>query len=162
MLRGDLLSNNPAPLHKNPREQAPWAFGDTLCCPPSTHRHHRPQPADDARERLKRLLDLRIGGVAGKTESDGTVRQSVGDVHRLQYMRRLEAAAAAGGTGAGADALLAEQQQDRLGFEMLEADVGRVGKSLIGSAVDGGLLDAFENAVLKPITQCCDTGHLRQ
>src|SRR5262249_26232031 len=100
--------------------------------------------ADDAWEDLQGAVDLVVGRVAGEAEADCAVRDPRVDLHRPQHVRRLEAPAAAGGTGAGADAVFAQQKEDRFGFESRETDVRRVGKPGTG-AIDVGVLNRLED-----------------
>ena len=55
--------------------------------------------------------------------------------------------------GAGADPLLAQQQQDRLGLEAGEADVRRVREALGATAVNGSVRNGAEDRFLQSVAQ---------
>ena len=77
-------------------------------------------------------------------------------------MRRLQTSAAARGAGRGANRHLAEQQENRLGFQTRKADVRRIREPLIGAAVDCCLIDAGQNFPLQTIASCRHARHSRQ
>ncbi len=93
----------------------------------SANREDSAEPIDKRREKLEGAIDFGVGGVAGEAEADGAVGAAAFDSHRQQDGGGLKTAAAARGTGAGADPLLTEEEQDRFGFELGEGDVGGVG-----------------------------------
>ena len=58
------------------------------------------------------------------------------EAHRLQHVRRLERARRTGRAGRHRDALEIERDQQRLGLDAIEADVGRVRHARLARAVD--------------------------
>ena len=54
----------------------------------------------------------------------------IGQPHRLEHMRRLQRPRRAGRAGGDGNALEIQRNQERLGLDPVEADVGRVDQSL--------------------------------
>ena len=65
--------------------------------------------------------------------------------HRPQDVRRLEAAAGAGGTAAGGHPHAVQEQQDALPLDVLETDVGCVRQTMIRIAIGLGKGAAAED-----------------
>ena len=121
--------------------------------PRSGDRKDCSQSGHDARQHIQCAIDLVIRRVTRKAEADRAVSDFRIDPHRPQNVRRFQAAAAARGPGTGADVLLAEQQQNRLGFQAGKADVGRVGEARVGGTVDVRIGDARQDLALEPVAQ---------
>ncbi len=73
--------------------------------------------------------------------------------HRLDNVGRLIGIGKARRAGRRADAFLIEQQQQRLGFDSVESDVGSVGQSLRFVAVQFRVGNRTQNAIFNYIAQ---------
>ena len=73
---------------------------------------------------------------APEAETNRVLRAMRGQSHRLQHVRRLERSRRACRAGGYRDAFEVERDQQRLGFDAIEADVRRVRHARLGDAVD--------------------------
>ena len=73
-----------------------------------------------------------------EAEAQRVLRAVRRQAHRLQHVRRLERARRAGRSGRHGDAFEIERDQQALGLDALEADVGRVRHARLARAVDRG------------------------
>ena len=76
-----------------------------------------------------------------------------GHAHRAEDVRGFQRAGGAGRAAAGADAEAVEHQQDRLALDELETDVGRVGQTIRGVAVDVRIGTGLQQSGFELVTQ---------
>ena len=81
------------------------------------------------------------------------MENGVGNAHGSQHVGGFEGTGGARGTGGGADAFFIEHQENGFPFDVLEADIGRVGESLGGMPVDFNVADAIEQSPFEAIAQ---------
>src|ERR1051326_1407127 len=92
----------------------------------------------DPGQLVQQGFDVAAGGEPAGGDAHLALRESRGDSHRAQYVRRLDRAAAARGAAGDADSRLAQQQDDLLGGDAIEADAGRVGHARRAAPDDFG------------------------
>jgi len=119
----------------------------------SLARGERLQFLDDGWDNFERAVDLGVRREPREAEADGAVGDAVVDGHGAEDVGGFEAAGAACRAGGGANALLAEEKKNRLGFEAGEADVSGVGEALVGAAVHVCLGDSGEGFRWLPLVR---------
>ncbi len=95
--------------------------------------------------------------LVAEAEANRTERPRVGIAHRLQHVRRFERARRARRSGRHRNAGEVEADQQRLGFDALDADVGGVRHARRGGAVAIGARHRRQDARLQPIAQRGET-----
>src|SRR5215475_10489155 len=119
-------------------------------------RQQRAKTRDQRRDALQRVIDFGVRRVSRQAEADAAVRDRAVDAHRRQHVRGLQRAARAGGAGGGGDAVLRKRDDDRLGLDRLEADVGRVADAVLTITIDVGEGDSLQQAGFKAVAQAAD------
>jgi len=111
----------------------------------------------DGREFLYYIVHFFLGVVDTEGEADRTVGVGLRHGHGHEDVRGLERAGGAGGAGGGADAFLADHQQDGLSFDVFEADIGGIGQAVRAAAVHAGIR-YLQQAGLEAVPQAFHIG----
>jgi ABC-type multidrug transport system fused ATPase/permease subunit len=91
------------------------------------------------------VVDLVGGCLAREAEAEGAVGGFGGDVHGAEDGGGFEGAGGAGGAGGGAQAALGEEQEQGLGFQSREADVGGVPEAAGAGGLAGGFVRSVDD-----------------
>ena len=125
-------------------------------------RCQRAQLVDESRQDLDDSIDISLRGQRAETEPEGVLRAVRGQPHRLEDVRWLECARRAGGARRHRHALEIERNQQALGLDAVEADVGGVRDTRFANPVDRGAGDRAEDSLLEAIAKLLHTHGLRR
>lgn len=112
-----------------------------------------PQTLDDGGQFFDDVIDFGIGVVNAEAEAHRSVGRGERHPHGAQHVGRLQRTGGAGRSRRGADAVPVHQQQNGLALHGLKADIGGVGQTVLGIAVDGRCRNARQQAGFQPVPQ---------
>ena len=91
-----------------------------------------PEAFDDSRQDFDEAVDVGLDGRPSDRDAQGMIGV---DAHRREHRRRLEHLRRARRTGVHRDAVLVECEQDRFGFDAVDADAQQVGERAFGARI---------------------------
>src|SRR4051812_31345479 len=103
---------------------------------PSSAADQRAKLVDRGRQFGEERVHLLVSVACPETESNGVLRTMRRESHRAQHVRRLQGPGGAGRSRRYGESLEIQSDQQRLGFDAVEADVGGVRDAGLGRAVD--------------------------
>ena len=113
--------------HATAERAGPWLASVRLLTRPCASCRVSPRSFSTSRGKHgDHAIDLVLGREQPQAEAQRVLRPMRGEAHRPQHVRRLERAGRAGRPGRDGDALEIERDQQALGLDAIEADVGRV------------------------------------
>lgn len=98
-------------------------------------------------------VDLVGSGEAGEGEAEAGVGFGGGEAHGEEDVGGLGSSGLAGGAEAGGDALHVEGDEEGFGIHCVEAEVGGVGRAVLGGTVDVSSGNGGEEALLEAVAE---------
>ena len=87
-------------------------------------------------DRAYKVIDFFFRDIVAQRKPQGAVGNLVGPANGQQHMAGVQAAGGAGRAGGSADALVIQQQKQRLSFDAFKAEVHRAGQTAVPVAVE--------------------------